>query len=180
MRGLFSCLTSLCFCVIGCSSSSSTRSPTIYGAGDKAPVGRLTYSVTDTEISQQLGADTTAPRAAQQRFYLVKISVSNSGTEEESIPGMNLVDDAGQSFPELADGTGVEHWLGVVRKVGPAQTEQGYVLFDVSTKHYRLRVNDPLDDKEIAIDIPLTFAHERLKDLQSSRTALPDAPELKK
>ena len=134
-------------------------------------VGRLVYSVTDTEMAQQLGDDAATARTPQNRFYLVKVSISNSGSDEQPIPAMTLVDDTGQNYTELADGTNVTNWLGVVRKVGPTQTEQGVVVFDAPTKHYRLRLNDANDDKEIAIDVPLDFVREQLKSVQVAPTA---------
>ena len=161
--------------VTGCSSlSSSQNRPVLYAAGDKATIGSLVYSVTDTERAQQLGEDPSTARTPQNRFYLIKVSISNSGGEEQNIPAMTLVDDAGQSYSELADGRNVPHWLGVVRKVSPAQTEQGVVLFDAPAKHYHLRLNDPFDEKEIAIDVPLDSVHEQgLQTPQSAPAPIP-------
>lgn len=157
----------------GCSSLTSSKTqPVIYAAGDKAAVGPLVYSVTDTEVTQQLGDDPTSARTPQDRFYLVRVSVSNSSSDEQPIPAMTLVDDTGHNYTELADGANVPNWLGVVRKVAPAQTEQGIVVFDAPTKHYRLRLNDAADDKEIAIDVPLNFVHEQLKTVDTT----PGAP----
>jgi len=151
--------------------SSSKNQPVIYAAGDKATVGPLVYNVTDTEVAEKLGDDPNNERTPQDRFYLVKVSISNSGSGDEPIPAMTLVDDGGHSYTELSDGTGVSNWLGVVRKVGPTQTEQGIVLFDAPTKHYRLRLNDAFDEKEIAIDVPLSFVHEQLRNVDTSQGA---------
>ena len=152
----------------------------IYAAGDKATVGPLVYNVTDTEVTQQLGDDPAKERTPQDRFFLVKVSVSNSSADDQPIPAMTLVDDAGHSYTELADGTGVPNWLGVVREVRPTQTEQGVVLFDAPTKHYRLRLNDPLDENEIAIDVPLSFVHEQLKNVDTAPGAPAELPVPKK
>jgi len=161
----------------GCSMFSSKKNePVIYAAGDKATVGPLIYNVTDTEVTQQLGDDPSNERTPQDRFFLVKVSISNSGPDDQTIPAMTLVDDEGHNYTELSDGTGVQHWLGVVRKVRPTQTEQGVVLFDAPTKHYRLRLNDPLDEKEIAIDVPLNFVHEQLRGVETSPVAPAPAP----
>lgn len=146
----------------GCSTTQKPASA-VYAAGDKATVGPLVYSVVDTEVVQQLGDDPQNVRTPQQRFYLIKVSVTNSSSDDQSIPTMTLVDDAGKNYTELSDGTGVANWLGVVRKVAPTQTDQGVVVFDAPAKHYHLRLNDPLDEKEIAIDVPLNFVHEQLK-----------------
>jgi hypothetical protein len=181
MRSALICISILSLAAAGCSTASSAKKePTIYAAGEKAVVGPLTYSVTDTEMTQTLGDDPAGARNAQDRFYLVKIAVSNSSSTDQPIPAMTLVDDDGHSVAELADGANVPDWLGVVRKVGPTQTEQGVVAFDAPTKHYRLRLNDPFDEKEISIDVPLDFVHEQLNGVQTAPTELPDAPAGKK
>lgn len=159
--------------IAGCSGISSKHSSVVYAAGDKATVGPLVYTVTDTEVAQQLGDDPNNPRTPQERFFLIKVSISNSGSNEQPIPAMTLVDDEGHNYTELSDGSGVTDWLGVVRKVGPTQTGQGVVVFDAPTKHYRLRLNDPLDEREISIDVPLSFVHERLKTVDTSPSSAP-------
>ncbi len=168
MRSAF--IAVLFLAAAGCSSVQKP-SNTLYAAGDKAVIGPLVYSVIDTETTQQLGDDPKNPRNAQERFYLIRVSITNSSSDDQSIPTMTLVDDAGQSYTELADGTGVTNWLGVVRKVRPTQTEQGVVVFDAPAKHYRLRLNDPLDEREIAIDVPLNFVHEQLKSVDTDLSA---------
>ncbi len=144
-----------------CSGLSSSKQPLIYAAGDKATVGPLIYTLTDAQTAEQLGDDPNSARTPRNRFYLIRVNVSNSGNDDQSIPAMTLVDESGETYNEIADGTGVANWLGVVRKVSAAQTEQGYVVFDAPIKHYRLRLNDPLDGREIAIDVPVTFVRER-------------------
>jgi hypothetical protein len=181
MRPALVFISLLSLLLTGCTASSTKNKPSIYAAGDKATIGSLVYSLTDAETAQQLGDDSASARTAQNRFYLVELSVTNSGTEEQPIPTMSLVDEAGESFNELADGTNVPNWLGVARKVGVAQTEQGYVLFDVPAKHYRLRLNDPLDDSEVAIDMPLNFVHEQTNNpLQIPPDAAPETTILKR
>src|SRR5690348_4439433 len=86
----------------GCSSVQKPTN-TLYAAGERAVVGPLVYSVTDTETAQQLGDDPKNPRAAQERFYLIKLSITNSSSDEQPIPTMTLVDDAGKNYTELSD-----------------------------------------------------------------------------
>jgi hypothetical protein len=181
MRPVFIAIPCILLAFSACSRFSGKNQPTIYSAGDKATSGGLIYNLIDAERSQQIGDDAATARTAGQRFYLLKVTVSNTTTDDTPIPGMTLVDDSGETYPELADGIGITNWLGVIRKVAPAQTEQGVVLFDAPPKHYRLRLNDPLDDKEIAIDIPLSFVRDTPKILpaasgQSAYTPLPAAP----
>ncbi len=148
--------------------SGSKKESIVFPAGDKVTVGPLTYNVVDTQVLTQLGDDPATARDPQNRFYLVTISVSNSSTNDLPIPGLTLVDDANKEYPELADGTGVPKWLGVVRHVGGAQTEEGNVVFDAPAAHYRLRLTDETDEKQLYSDIPLNFMHEQIKNLGAS------------
>ncbi len=151
----------------GCSSTSKKEAQ-VFPAGEKVTVGPLVFSVIDSQVLTQLGDDASTARTPQNRFYLMTISVSNSSSEDAAIPGLTLVDDSGKEYPEAADGTNVPNWLGIVRKAGGAQTEQGNVLFDAPAQHYRLRLTDETDTKELSIDIPLTYVHEQLKEIPST------------
>jgi hypothetical protein len=163
----------------GCSSAvpSAKNNAKTYASGEKAVAGPLTYNIVDTEIQPDLGTDDNR-RTPQSRFIVIRVSAFNSSNAEVSIPAMTLIDDSGKTYPELADGTGVSEWLGVVRKVAPGQTGQGHVVFDAPAQHYRLRLTDPNDDADIGIDIPLDFIHEQLRDTSTAPTAVgqPDQP----
>jgi len=148
----------------GCSTAPKKESQ-VFPAGEKVTVGPLVYSVIDSQVLTQLGDDPSTARTPQNRFYVMTISVSNSSSEDMAIPGLTLVDDAGKEYPEAADGTNVPNWLGIVRKAGGAQTEQGNVLFDAPAQHYRLRLTDETDTSELSIDVPLTYVHEQLKEV---------------
>jgi hypothetical protein len=148
----------------GCSSGGKKESQ-IFPAGEKVAAGPLVYSVIDSQVLTQLGDDPTSTRTPQHRFYVMTISVSNASSEDVPVPGLTLVDDAGKEYPEAADGTNVPNWLGVVRKAGAAQTDQGNVLFDAPAQHYRLRLTDETDSKELSIDVPLTYVHEQMKEV---------------
>lgn len=153
----------------GCSSTPK-KEVKIYQAGEKASVGKLSYSVVDTQFAPTMGDDPNNQRTPQNRFVIVQLSVSNSGTEDANLPGMTLVDDEGKTYPELADVTGVPRWLGVIRKVAADQTEQGVIVFDAPAKHYRLRLTDELDD-DISIDVPLNYIHELQRDVKTAEPA---------
>ena len=169
-----SAVITISFCALALAGCGKSKPASIlYAAGDKATVGPLVYSVIDTEVTQQLGEDPNNMRTAQERFFLVKVSVTNSSSDDQPIPSMTLVDDSGHNYAELADGTGVPNWFGVLRRVHPAETQQGVVIFDAPTRHYRLRLNDALDDNEVAIDVPLNFVHEQMKNVVDPTAAAP-------
>lgn len=154
----------------GCSSSAKKESQ-VFPAGEKVTVGPLVYSVIDSQVLTQLGDDAATARTPQNRFYIMTISVSNSSSDDAPVPGLTLVDDSGKEYPEAADGTNVPNWLGIVRKAGGAQTEQGNIVFDAPAQHYRLRLTDEADAKELSIDVPLTYVHEQLKEVPSAQSS---------
>jgi hypothetical protein len=96
----------------------------------------------------------------KDRFFLVRISVVNGGASDLMVPVLTLVDDTGQTYPEIPNGDQVPQWTGYLRRVKPAETLQGNVVFDVAPKHYRLRVSDEAGQNSRDIDIPLSFASD--------------------
>jgi hypothetical protein len=138
------------------------RKTSIYQTGDRAPVDKLNYSIVDTQILTRLGEDSSV-RTPRDRFYVIEFSVFNSGTQDAAIPALTLVDDAGNTYNELADGSGVARWLGVVRHVAANQTETGTVVFDAPASHYKLKLTDDTDSDDVFVDLPLSFAHEQIR-----------------
>ncbi len=51
----------------------------------------------------------------------------------------------------------MQDWIGNTRQVPPSETAQGYLLFDVPPKHYKLKVLGDEEKQVALIDIPLTF-----------------------
>ena len=130
-----------------------------YDMGEKVRMGSLTYNVIEAKWKSQLGEGMTA-RLPDRNFLLVKISVTNGGANEKSIPAFALDNSNGDSYTESSDGKGVDGWMGVIRRVQSSSTEEGWVLFDVPTNSYTLRLGDPdnPDAREALIKIPLQLA----------------------
>jgi hypothetical protein len=124
--------------------------------GSRVEAGHLIYTVFETQWLSQIGAGDTA-RVPRNRFFLIRIAAVNSGSDEEYVPNPTLVDDRGQTVDELQDGEQVPQWIGFVRKVKPADSISGNIVFDAEPKHYRLRVTDENGEKPALIDIPLNF-----------------------
>jgi len=127
-----------------------------YNMGERVQAGPLVYDAFQTNWSLKLG-DGADARSPANRFLLVRLSIHNGGATDSGVPTLSLVDDRGQVFNELTDGTGVNNWLGIVRKIGPIQAKEGEVAFDVPPRHYRLRVADETDQIAAYIDLPLTI-----------------------
>ena len=164
-------------CLSGCSNSSepekSLELRTI-PAGDKAVAGHLTYNVVDSQIMPQLG-DNANPRVPHDRFILVQLAVTNSSNVDNPIPAIELIGDSGKTYSELTDGTGVTNWLGITRHVGPAQTERGETVFDAPAAHYKLKFSDESGENDVLSDLPISYAHERMDDVNIPVAEIPDA-----
>jgi hypothetical protein len=143
----------------GCQPQAAVFPVRTYPMGDKVQLGNLTYSVIETAYLTQIG-DGPAPRIPQNRFFLVKITVSNGGSDTANVSAFQVEGDNGKVYLELHDGEGVPEWIGYLRAVKPAESAQGNALFDAPPAHYRIRVKDENGDHAALIDIPLTFNTE--------------------
>ncbi|MGH9660618.1 MAG: DUF4352 domain-containing protein [Bryobacteraceae bacterium] len=141
--------------LIGC--APPAPAPRLFQLGERAQVGRLIYNVFEARWLTQAGEGETARRPSQ-RFLVLRMTVVNGGSEAATMPTLGLIDEAGEQYTELMDGSGIEGWLGFIRKVRPADTLDGRVVFDVPLKSYKLRVEDPADPQTAAlVDLPLRF-----------------------
>src|SRR5579862_8313900 len=128
-----------------------------YEMGERVTIGPLTYNVVESSWRSQLGSE-LKPRLPENRFLTITISVTNGGGREVSVPLLTLENSGGQSFSESDNGEGVDNWFGILRSLGPAQTQQGRLLFDVPLTSYKLRVSDggPAGSEKYAwVAIPL-------------------------
>jgi hypothetical protein len=143
--------------LVSCSSSAGGNSviPN-YSMGERAQAGQLIFTVFENRWLPQLGSEASA-RIPANRFFLLRLSIVNSGSNEAIAPPLTLIDDSGQRYPEVSDGEGVPQWIGYLRRVKPADTLTGNIVFDVPARHYKLEVGDDGDEKKALIDIPLSF-----------------------
>jgi hypothetical protein len=143
----------------GCKPQAAEFPVRTYPMGEKVQLGSLTYTVIETEYLTQIG-EGAAARIPQNRFFLVRVSVGNGGSEAANVSAFQVEDDNGKVYRELHDGEGVPDWIGYLRTVKPAEAAQGNALFDAPPRHYTLRVHDETGEKAALIDIPLTFNAE--------------------
>jgi len=144
--------------LLGCSSNIPSTAPkAVHRMGEAVAAGPLIYTIAETQWQAQLGEGATA-RVPQHRFLLIRLSVTNSGASNSAVPAMALVDAQGQDHLELTDGQGIQEWLGYLRTISPAETDRGWVAFDVPMAAYRLRVSEDAEPgmgRTALIDIPL-------------------------
>ena len=146
------------------SCASKPASLRTYQLGEKVAVGHLIYSAFDTQWLTEIGEGMDA-RVPQQRFFLVRMAVTNSGGQPVAAPNLSVVDDKGTSYEELSDGQGVSQWIGFLRQLDASDTAQGNLVFDVPPRHYKLRVSDEGGQNTALIDLPLDFTGNELPDL---------------
>ena len=140
----------------GCSGQGGKQTK-LYHMGEPADAGSLVYTVMEAEWHSQLAE----ARMPQHAFLLLRVSVTNSGASDALVPPMQITAPEGATYPELTSGEGVPEWLGILRKLKPAETVHGRVLFDLPRGDYQLRVADDVPDSDqmpvAVIDVPLRY-----------------------
>ncbi len=145
-----------------CSRPQRLLSGSDYRMGERVPIGPLVYTVLEDSWKTQLG-DALRQRFPQNRFLMLTVSITNSGGMDATVPLLSVEDTNGKTYIESDNGEGVDHWLGLLRNIRPAQTLQGQIVFDVPPATYRLRVTDggePGQEKTARIYVPLRLEVE--------------------
>jgi len=151
--------SALCVSILTISCSRGSQPVRTYPMGERVQLGHLIYTVFETQWMTQLGEGPNQ-RVPQNRYFLVRMSITNAGSEDTMVPAMSVVDDAGQTHAELSNGESAPQWMGYLRNVKPAESAQGHILFDVAPRHYKLRITDEAEQRVGLIDIPLSFGAE--------------------
>lgn len=145
-----------------CGGESTSTDSFVYKMGEKVSVGSLIYTVLEAEWKSELSSGGGGlPQTPKNRFLVLKISMTNSGGAQATIPLLTLESPRKGSSMEVSEVKDLSNWLGLVRLVNPAQTDQGYIVFDVPTGAYKLRVTDgkePGSEVTRLIDIPLALS----------------------
>ncbi len=129
----------------------------VYRMGEKVQAGQLIYNVFGTKWQAQIGEGPQA-RTPAYRFMIMHLTVVNSGAEPVSVPSFKLTDESGRIYAESMEGQGVPLWLGMIRRVKPADTLEGDAVFDVEPKSYKLKLDDGSDSGMVVmVDLPLQF-----------------------
>jgi hypothetical protein len=139
----------------GCSQQNSARLD--YQMGEKVSIGPLTYTVIESKWLSQLG-DVLKVRVPERRFFVISLSATSGAGRVITLPLLSVEAANGQLYQESENGDGVNHWLGMLRNLKPADTIQGQILFDVPLGSYRLRLPDggePGAEKYAWVQIPL-------------------------
>ena len=128
----------------------------VYRLGERVQVGPLIYNVLEANWRAQIG-DGSSMRTPSHRFLVIHLTVTNSGAQESTGPALAIVDQTGRSVDESMDGEGVPNWLGMIRKMKPAETLDGAILFDADPKSYKLKLDDGSGAARWMVELPLQF-----------------------
>ena len=74
-----------------------------YPMGERVQIGTFIFTVFETQWLTQLG-DPPSQRVPQQRYFLVRMSITNAGGSDAIVPALALVDESGAAHPELING----------------------------------------------------------------------------
>ncbi len=125
----------------GACGSGSKLAKSAHQMGERVQVGPLIYSIIEADWHNDLPSKNTS-RIPQGKYCVIRLSITNAGNKDATIPLLNLEDEKGTGYLELTEGEGIEEWLGILRSLNPAETLQGRILFDVRPGNYSLRVTD--------------------------------------
>jgi len=145
----------------GCGEPESSAPVRTFAMGERITLGHIVYTVYETQWMTHLGNGAEA-HVPQNRYFLVRMSATNSSNREFIVPNLTLEDDNGTSYPELGGDSaqGVPQYIGYLRRLKPAESVQGHALFDAPPRHYKLKIRDEDSEKTAYVDIPLSFTSE--------------------
>lgn len=142
---------------LGSCGSAKPKAP-VFSIGQRATVGRLSYLVTEAEWRQDVPG---GRQPVKNRVLQLHLMITSGAGAETTVPMLRLVDGAGNEIGELAEIEGNPQWLGMIRRLQPALTEEGHIYFDVPVGAYRLEVVDntePEAEKMAYVEIPASLA----------------------
>lgn len=140
---------------VGCKSSSEATFIGTFHMGEKVQVGPLVYQVLESNWRTELGGGGRTPR---DRYLFVKVNITNTAGSAVAVPGL-AIEGAGKTYNEVTEETDkVDNWFGLLRNIGPSQTEQGWIVFDAPMTAYKLIVTDAGEigkEKFAHVDVPV-------------------------
>ena len=88
------------------------------------------------------------PRVSRNnRFFMVRLSVTNNGSAEAMVPAMTVTDAKGKSFSELSNGDQVPQWLGLLRPVRPGRQHSRHRGLRLPAGRLQLRIGDETETR---------------------------------
>lgn len=144
-----------CLVLAGCGTKATTVNAKM---GETVTLGGVEHTVLGAEWKAAIGQGAEARMPAQQ-FLVLRLATANKQGDGAEIASMRLVAANGAEYEELADGSGVPEWFGLVRMLNPGESRQGTVLFDAPRAVYSLKLTEHAIDGDDAnaalVEIPI-------------------------
>lgn len=151
--------------------------PVKYGRmGEAMVLGGVEHTVLMAEWRGSIGEGASS-RLPNNQFLVLRIALTNETDSPAEIASMRLVAEDGSEYEELADGSGLVDWLGLVRTLSSKENRQGDVLFDAPRSVYKLKLSEhSIDGEEInvaMVEIPVRVDQMLPSDLDPTKSTLP-------
>jgi hypothetical protein len=148
-------LLSLAALLSACSDPKAAAESRVYQMGERVDVGGVMYTVLESEWRASIGEGTDA-MIPQNRFLILRVTITNGAGQPANLPFLHVENAKSESTMEVDNAKALPGWMGLVRIVAPAQTEEGRLVFDVPPGSYKLRVSNGSGDNEVTrlVDVP--------------------------
>lgn len=139
----------------GCPDAKSTAEQRVYQMGERVDVGGVVYTVLESEWRASIGegSDEIIPK---NRFLILRVTITNGTGTPANLPFLTVENAKQESTMEVDNAKPVAGWMGLVRVVAAAQTEEGKMVFDVPPGNYKVRVSNGSGDSEVTrlVEVP--------------------------
>ncbi len=126
--------------------------------GEAIVLGDVEHAVLVADWRGSIGEGPSA-RVPENQFLVLRIALSNEADRPAEMASLRLIADDGTEYEELADGSGLADWLGLVRTLSAKESRNGDVLFDAPRGVYKLKLAEhSADGDEInvaMVEIPV-------------------------
>lgn len=144
--------------------------------GEALVLGNVEHTVLVADWRGSLGEGASA-RLPNEQFLVLRIALSNQTEAPADIASMRLIAPDGTEYEELADGSGLAEWLGLVRTLSAKQGRQGDVLFDAPRGVYKLKLTEHSADGDEAnvamVEIPVRLDEVLPAEMDPTKSTLP-------
>ena len=141
-----------------CTDAKTAAESRVYQMGEKVDVGNVVYTVLEADWRAGIGEGAN-PMVPKDRFLVIRLAITNGTGAQISLPFLSIENRKKEPFMEVQEVRDLSQWMGLVRLIGPAQTEDGRIVFDVPQTDYFLRVTNSDPENEITrlVEIKLTL-----------------------
>jgi len=108
--------------------------------GEDVFAGYWAYRGISAHWQKSIGSEYTA-QYPDAKFLVVDLAIRNNDKTASTLPPVKLVDGEGREYDESSKGIFLEKSFGLLKSVNPGVTSRGYVIFDVPTGSYALKVS---------------------------------------